>query len=71
MATEDCVEWAKIIKTCYIRRADDSPRQRLSEKTAAVGEEAQARFRGELAQALGIAPEEVDSYIERHLAETL
>lgn len=34
-------------------------------------DEALARFRGKLAQALSIAPEEVAPYIERHFAETL
>lgn len=72
MAKNDCLEWIKIIKTCYIRQQDVSKKRRpLSPRAAAMGEKANALFQAEIAAALEMPLEEVDPFINNYLSENL
>ena len=70
LAKDDYLGWVQIIKTCYIRQHDTAKNSRpLSPELAQLGQEANARFQQVLAEALSIAPAEVDGFINKHLEE--
>ena len=70
LAKEDYLQWVQIIKTCYVRQHDTSKSRRpLTPALAQLGQQANDRFRQLLANALDIAPEQVDAYINTHLEE--
>lgn len=66
----DPVEWAKVIKTCYIRRTDTSRKRKPLTKTEQkLGRQAEKMFNAQVAAALEIPAEKVESFIQKHLAE--
>jgi len=69
---DDCVEWAKAVKTVYLREHDPSGKCRPpSPAVCVLRDEIKRRFEKALSDALGIAPEEVEAFIAAYLAENL
>ena len=72
LAKNDCIEWVKVIKTCYVRRTDPSNKGKLlTKREIELGEEAEACFQREISAALGIPVEKADEFIQQYLAENL
>ena len=69
---ENCLEWVKVIKTCYLRQTSNDQKTRpLPPKLAELGEEAAKRFRAAIARALSLPEREVDGFISDYLAESM
>lgn len=66
--SDDPVEWIKVVKTIYICRNDSKTGRRPSDAEAAMEQQAKLQLQNLLVPALGLDPEQLDSFIESHLA---
>lgn len=66
--SDDPVEWIKVVKTIYICRNAPKTGRRPSDAEAAMEQQAKLQLQNLLVPALGLDPEQLDSFIESHLA---
>ncbi len=67
MNKRNYIEWISVIKTAYIRNKD----KKLLAEEAHYAEEAKKYLYDELSQSLGIPFTEMESYIERYVANSI
>ena len=68
MRTHDPVEWVRVIKTVYLRTNTNPPRSgRISETERSFAENAKRHLHTELALALGLHEQDVESYISNRI----
>lgn len=68
---QDPVDWIRVIKTCYIRKNDNSRKKKLlTERELQLEQKAKSLFHTALSEALSISLDEVENYIQTRLAET-
>lgn len=66
----DPVGWIRVIKTCYIRKNDNSRKKKfLTERELQLEQKAKNLFHTALSEALLISLEDVEHYIQKHLTE--
>lgn len=69
VASDDPVEWVKAIKTGYIRRQNIGGAQRpMNSHMQALCQKAKMQLEALLSSSLGIAQEQLEHFIEEHLA---
>lgn len=70
LASNDPVEWIKVIKTNYIRQNDKTARRYPDEAEMESAGRARELLYGQLSEALGIPVRDLDGFIEKHIKDT-
>lgn len=71
LASDDPIEWIKIIKTDYIRRQDTAAKKRPSPEEIRIARQAKEKLHHMLSASLGVEPACMEAFIARHIAETM
>ena len=68
MRTHDPLEWVRVIKTVYLRMTSPTSRtQRISETERSFSDNAKRYLHAELALALGLHEQDMETYIADHI----
>ena len=71
LASEDPVEWIRLIKTDYIRQNEKNIKQRPTPKEIEIAAAAKRKLHDLLSPALALEQSSIDAFIGEYLAKTL